>query len=158
MTYMRGSRNCFQGFQAWRPENSLDNVFFSPQLTFQFTEGVQRFYNRENYTFERSRGGPTFFRRGGGGGGFNFFHWGPNANFYRNPYNLWFSRGGGGPDPLSPLWIRTWRRALKHLVMFQAFVAQTSFSRVTTSVKAGISESFEQPILCFDKDELNICR
>ena len=25
--------------------------------------------------------GPTFSRRGGGGGG-------PNANFYRNPYNL----------------------------------------------------------------------
>ena len=27
---------------------------------------------------------------GGGGGG------GPMGNFYRNPYNLWFSRGGGG--------------------------------------------------------------
>ena len=46
-----------------------------------------------------------------------------------------------------------WRRALKHLVMFQAFVVQTSISRVTTSVKAGISEPFEQPTLCFDKGE-----
>ena len=44
-------------------------------------------------------------------------------------------------------------RALKHLVMFQAFVMQTSISRVTTSVKAGIWEPFEQPTLCFDKDE-----
>ena len=35
--------------------------------------------------------GRTFPRRGG-----------PNANFNRNPYNLRFSRGGGGPDPLSP--------------------------------------------------------
>ena len=43
--------------------------------------------------------------------------------------------------------------ALKHLVMFQAFVVQTSISRVTPSVKAGISEPFEQPTLCFDKDE-----
>ena len=64
-----------------------------------------------------------------------------------------FPRGGGGTDPLSPLWIRTWRRALKHLVMFQAFVVQTYISRVTTSNKAGISEPFEQPTLCFDKDE-----
>ena len=30
------------------------------------------------------------------GGGSNFFQWGcPNANFYRNPYNLLFSRGVG---------------------------------------------------------------
>ena len=49
--------------------------------------------------------------------------------------------------------VKQWRRALKHLVMFQAFVVQTSISRVTTSVKAGILEPFEQPALCFDKDE-----
>ena len=75
-------------------------VFFSPQLILQFTEGIQWFYNRENYTFEGSRRGPTF------SGGSNIFHGGSNANFYRNPYNLCFSRGGG-PDRLSPLWIRT---------------------------------------------------
>ena len=49
--------------------------------------------------------------------------------------------------------VEQWRRALKHLVMFQAFVVHTSISRVTTSVKAGISEPFEQPTLCFDKGE-----
>ena len=90
------------GIQAWRPENSLNNAFFlSPQLILQFTEGVKWFYYRETILFQGSRGGPTFtrggvqlFPRGGGGGG------GPNANFYRNPYNLWFSRGG--PYSLSP--------------------------------------------------------
>ena len=33
-----------------------------------------------------SRGGPTFSR--GGGGGPTFSRGGPNANIYRNPYNL----------------------------------------------------------------------
>ena len=34
---------------------------------------------------------------------------------YRNPYNLWFSRGG--PDPLpSPLWIRTWSSPYSFMV------------------------------------------
>ena len=37
-----------------------------------------------------------FTEGGGGGGGFQL------VIPYRNPYNLWFSRGGGGPDPLSP--------------------------------------------------------
>ena len=45
------------------------------------------------------------------------------------------------------------RRALNHLVRFHAFVVQTSISRVTTSVNAGISEPFEQNTLCFDKGE-----
>ena len=45
--------------------------------------------------------------------------------------------------------VEQWRRALKHLVMFQAFVVQTSISRVTTSVKAWISEPFEQPTLFY---------
>ena len=53
-----------------RPENSLDNVFFlfsfSPQIILQFTEGVQWFYYRENYTFQRIEGVKLF--RGGGGG------------------------------------------------------------------------------------------
>ena len=60
-----------RGVQARRPENSLDNVFFSPQLILQFyIEGVQRFYYRENNTFPRIQRGPTFSR---GGGGSNFF-------------------------------------------------------------------------------------
>ena len=60
--------------------------FSSPRLILQFTEVVQWFYCRENYTFQRiERGGQHFpvgsnFFQGGGGD--------PNANFYINPYNL----------------------------------------------------------------------
>ena len=62
----RGSRNKFQGggVQAWRPENSLNNGFFSPQLILQLSEGVQWFYYRENFTFPRIQRGPTFFLGG----------------------------------------------------------------------------------------------
>ena len=98
---MRGSRNFFSGGGggggASRPDSQktvwtmfLVVVFFSPQLILQFTEGVQWFYYRENYTFPRIKRGSNIFQ-----GGPNFFQGGPNA-FYRNPYNMWFSRGGGG--------------------------------------------------------------
>ena len=63
---MRGSRNFCQGGGGGgvvlRPENSLDNFFlsFGPQLILQFTEGVQWFYYRENYTFQRIEGVQLF--------------------------------------------------------------------------------------------------
>ena len=85
---MRGSRNFFQavgggGVEARRPENSLDNVFFSHQLILQFTEWIQWFYCR----------GEEGVQLLPGGGG-----------VHRNPYNLLFSRGGSGPPnpPLDP--------------------------------------------------------
>ena len=59
-----------RGIQAQQSENSSDCFFLY---------------------FQGFRGGPTF--SGGGGGG-------PNANFYRNPYNLWFSREGGSGPPI----------------------------------------------------------
>ena len=37
--------------------------------------------------------------------------------------------------------------------MFQASVADTTISRVATSVVVGISEPFEQPTFCFGKGE-----
>ena len=57
---------------------------------------------KENYHFSRFQRGSNIFQ-----GGSNFFKGGIQLLIpYRNPYNLWFSRGG--PDPLSPpLWIRT---------------------------------------------------
>ena len=58
----------------------------APQLILQSKEVVQRFY----YTF--SRGRPTFSR----GGGPIETHITITCDF------------PGGPDPLSPLWIRTW--------------------------------------------------
>ena len=45
---------------------------------------------KENYHFSRFQGGPTFSR---GGGGVQLLI--P----YRNPYNLWFSRGVRTPCP-----------------------------------------------------------
>ena len=65
---MGRSRNFYQGggVQARQPENSLNNVFlllfFSPQLILQFTEGVQWFYYRDNYTFPRIQGGSNIFQ------------------------------------------------------------------------------------------------
>ena len=65
------------GVQVRRPENSLDNVFFfcyffllfffffffySPELILQLTEGVQWFYYRENYTFQRIQSGSRIFQ------------------------------------------------------------------------------------------------
>ena len=41
--FLSGGRG---GDQTRRPENSLDNVFFSHQLILQFTEGIQWFYYR----------------------------------------------------------------------------------------------------------------
>ena len=69
---MRGSRNFCRGgggVQARLPENSSD-TFFSPQLY----RGCQIVISNKTIIF-------NIFRGGGGGGG-------PNANFYRNPYNL----------------------------------------------------------------------
>ena len=40
-------------------------LFFSPQLIFKLTEGVQWFYCRE----KDQEGGPIIFQGGGGGGG-----------------------------------------------------------------------------------------
>ena len=55
--------------QVRRPENSLDNVFlfffgfyYSPELILQLTEGVQWFYYRENYTFQRIQRGSRIFQ------------------------------------------------------------------------------------------------
>ena len=62
---MRGIRNFVQGGggQVRRSENSLDNAFFySPELNLQLTEGVQWFYYRENYTFQRIQRGSRIFQ------------------------------------------------------------------------------------------------
>ena len=48
-----------------------------------------------NYSFPRVQRGPTFSRRS------NLFQWGPNANFFRNPYNM-ISRGVGVRSPYRP--------------------------------------------------------
>ena len=79
---MRGSRDFCQSYLVL-------------SLFLHFTEGVQWFYCRGNYTYTlpRIQRGSIIFQ----GGGSNFFQGGggPNANFFRNPCTyLLFSRGG----------------------------------------------------------------
>ena len=70
-------------------------VFFSPQLF--FTE-VKWLISKKSIIFQGSRGGPTFSRGGPTfSRGVQLFPGGVQLLVpYRNPYNLWFSRGGGG--------------------------------------------------------------
>ena len=71
--------------------------FFSPQLILQKSNGqFQR-----TLSFSRFQGGGVQHFPGGGV---------QLLIPYRNPYNLWFSRGGGGVrTPCPSLWIHTWR-------------------------------------------------
>ena len=94
---MRGSRNFCQGGPGLAARKQPGQHFLSLAY-FTVLEG-KWFYCRESYTFSRIQRGPTFSKRWGS----NFFQWGcPNANFYRNSYNLWYSRGccwSGSPTP-----------------------------------------------------------
>ena len=67
-------------------------IFFSHQIILQFTEWIQWFYYRGEEGVQLLPGG------GGGGGGSKETH--ITCDF----------PGGEGPDPLTPLWIRTWGR------------------------------------------------
>ena len=58
----------------------------SPQLILQFYRGCPMVISKKTISFQVFRGDPTF--SGEGGGGPTFSRGGPNANFYRNPYNL----------------------------------------------------------------------
>ena len=78
-------------------------ISFSPQLILQFTEGVQWFYDRENYTFQRIEGVQLFYGGGGGGSRVQVL-----ISIETHITCDFPGAGGGGPDPLSPLWIRTW--------------------------------------------------
>ena len=87
---MRGSRNFCQaggggGVEARRPENSLDNVVFSHQLILQFAEGIQWFYYRGEEGVQLLPGGGM-----------------------SKETDITCDFPGGGPDPLTPLWIHTW--------------------------------------------------
>ena len=54
--------------------------------------------SKKTTVFQGFRGVPTFSR---GGGGSQLFLGGPNANFYRNGYEVVIFQGG--PDPIPPL-------------------------------------------------------
>ena len=106
---MRGSRNFSHGgggggdwgsTSIWQKKNTLTAFFVCLFLFFAFFlvlglfNWSQMVNFKEKYHFQGSGGGPNFSR--GGGGEF--------LTPYRNPNNLWFSRGSGppGPSPLDP--------------------------------------------------------
>ena len=83
-----GSRSVWQ--------KSSENDFLV--LSLFYTSQMVNF--KEIYRFSRLQMGSNFFQ------GVQLFPGGVQLLIpYRNPFDLWFSRGG--PDPLPPLWIRT---------------------------------------------------
>ena len=109
---MCGSRNFCQGGQVSLTKKALTTFFFvclfflvlsifnrSQMVNFKETHHFSRFQTGSNIF----QGGGLTFSRGEGGGGVQLLI--P----YRNPYNLWFSRGGGVRTPCPPLRICTCR-------------------------------------------------
>ena len=84
-------------------------LFFAFFLVLGLVYRSQMVNFKEKYHFSRFRRGVQIFP-----GGSNFFQGGGGGVRllipYRNPNNLWFSRGGSGPP--APLWIRTWLRSI----------------------------------------------
>ena len=120
-----------QGHLAY--EKSSDNVFifFSPQLISQ-KSGC---YFQRKLLFATVPVGVQHFP----GGGVQLFTGGPIVFPYRNLYNLCFSRGGGGPDPLPPpsLWIRPCDSAHCGLIYLLVFLLSFStYSLITYSANS----------------------
>ena len=104
---MHGSRIFFQE-GSWGPtarKQSGQCFFFSPQLILQFTEGVQWFYYRENYTFPRIQRGSNIFQ----GKGFSFFQGGGRGfqMLISIETHITCDLSGGVRTPYPPLWIST---------------------------------------------------
>ena len=104
---MRGSRNFFQGgggvVQARRPENSLDNFFFF-FLVLNLFYSLQRASNgfiTEKTILSKDPEGSNIFKRGG-----PTFSTGDQMLISLETHKT--CDFPGGPDHLSPLWIRTW--------------------------------------------------
>ena len=89
------------GVEARRPENSLDNVFLVINLFYSLQSG--------------SNGFITEGRRGS-----NFFQ---GVGVSKETHITCDFPEGGGPDPLIPLWIRTWGR-LTPLFAYRIMVYQ----------------------------------
>ena len=90
---MRGSSNCRLGRGGGQSDKKkLWQCFVFLVLSLFYCSQMVNF--EENYHFQGSRGGPTFSR--GVGGGPTYSRGGGVQLLipYRNPYNLWFSRGG----------------------------------------------------------------
>ena len=99
LSSVRGSRNFRQGGGGVqvRLKKSSDNLFFFLVLNLFYRSQMVNF--KEIYHFSRFQ----HFS-----GGYNFFRGGSNCLFPIEIHIICDFPGGGGPDPLSPLWIRTW--------------------------------------------------
>ena len=95
--YTRGSR-IFSGGSTPDGQKTVWTAFFSPQLILQLTEGVNWFYYRENYTFQKIQRGSNIFQ-----GGQTFSRGGGVQMLISIITNIACDfPGGGGPDTLSP--------------------------------------------------------
>ena len=110
--FMRGSRIFCQAggggggeVEARRPENSLDNVFLVINLFYSLQSGSNGFITE-------GRRGSNFFQGVGVSKETHIICDFPERR-----------GGGGGPDPLIPLWIRTWGR-LTPLFAYRIMVYQ----------------------------------
>ena len=108
-------------------QKTVWTMFFGHQLILQFTEWIQWFYYRGEEGVQLLPGGGGVQRNpltcdfpgGGGGGG-----------------------GGGGPDPLTPLWIRTWGRLtplFAYRIMFYQNLNKTEKYHPTTTKRKKLS-------------------
>ena len=103
MVQMRGSRNFHQGGGGGKgpgqsDKKALTTIFLVLSLFYR----SQMVNFKEIYRFSRLQMGSNFFQ------GVQLFPGGVQLLIpYRNPLNLWFSRGGPDPCP-PPLWIHTW--------------------------------------------------
>ena len=90
------------------------------------------FISKKTIIFQGFRGGPTIPK----GGGPTFSRRpGLNDNLYRNPYiELVIFQGGGGLDPLSPLWIRTCCNAI-HKGMTYIVFDRCGFMRLLKEIQ-----------------------
>ena len=117
--FLSGGGGVGGGIEARRPENSLDNVFLVINL----------FYNLQS----GSNGFITEGRRGS-----NFFQ---GVGVSKGTHTCDFP--GGGPDPLTPLWIRTWGRLTPlfayRIMVYQKLNKTEKYHPMTTKRKKAIS-------------------
>ena len=144
----------------WQKKNSDSVVclflIFAFFLVLGLFYGSQMVNFKEKYHFSRFRRGSKFFQGWGGGGGQLLI-------LYRNPNNLWFSRGVRTPWPLpsgsalgcdlfsfpvrkmmrSPLGLHMCSFSCNSVVCFQSSPAIKSFLELTAWLLPGLSN-----ILC----------
>ena len=100
------------GVQARWLENSLDKFFLVLNLFYSLQRASNGFITEKTILSKNPEGVQHFSGGWGGGGVPTFSKGGP---FYRNPYNLWFSRVRGGvwtpyPPSGSALDLENWAK------------------------------------------------